>query len=187
MEKYFDLLLKKTNFTSENYDKWIGQQDLLTFLERTKDAEYIPVYMTDNDQTGILVHSFFIPLEKIKNAKDIHHERKSSCYDSFWSWGYSYNDGEREYKILQDEYGDLEPLTFIKSFDARHNESGKTYHELSQKLVQILGLHYVPHKCAYCIYDPQGSGELIEVVKILPHYKEKNGKRKMYYCLKKIF
>ena len=187
MDKYFNLLLKKTSLNSEAEKKWIEQQDISPFLEQTENMEYVPVYLSNNDETGFLMHSFFISLDKIKNAKNVYDGREASCYDNFWSWGYSHKNNKREYEIFQDRYGDLEPLSFIKSFDARHHDDGKTYHELSQKLTQILDIHYLPHKQAYCIYDPEGSGELIEVIKLHPSYNDNEWEKKNILLFKKDF
>lgn len=179
------LLISRPNTNSINYQEWIKQNDVYSFLKKTQTDDYIPVFLIDHE-AEFVSYSYFLPLSKFKSADDVYtniNNGNLNPYNSYWGWGSSGS----KYKIFEDDYKNLEPLSFIRSFDARHTDVGKKYYELSQKLTQILGIHYVPHKHAYCTYDPEKSGDIIEVIKIEPSYKSENWNKKNILLFKKDF
>lgn len=158
----------KPDRQSPQYAAWIEQQDFLEFLRAGRRSEDVVLYA---GLTHYFLYGIAVPSSAVTPV-DVDDLLGWSC-NPFSSWGlcHGYREGASERQMWIEpplsscgsrtlELG--EQLLFIREFDGHWGD--RTYVELSQKVTHLLGLHFVPERCAYCRLDENGDVE--EVVRI---------------------
>ncbi len=158
----------KPDRESPEYAVWIEQQDFLDFLRAERQREEVVLY------AGLAPHCFLYGIAVPSSAvvppvvDDLLHWSCDPC--SSWKFlGYPEGSSERQV-LIEPPLSHIAPKTlklgeqllFIRDFDGYRDD--RTYVELSQKVAQLLGLHFVPEHSAYCRLDKNGDVE--EVVRI---------------------
>ena len=165
----------KPDRESPEYAVWIEQQDFLDFLRAERQREEVVLY------AGLMPHCFLCGIAVPSSAvvppvvDDLLHWSGDPC--SSWKFlGYPEGSSERQV-LIETPLNRIAPKTlklgeqllFIRDFDGYRDD--RVYVELSQKVAQLLSLHFMPERNAYCRLD--GNGDVEEVVRI---HKLHNGR-----------
>jgi hypothetical protein len=172
----FDNIINEFNSpeNDEMYNKWIKQDELVSFLELESKDEFIIIYCS-------FTHAF-INSAYIQNDQTIDEVKqdllKWSCNPfSSWSLVVSSNEFWIESPLFSSNSEVLkrgEQILFCRNFDRINN--GNTYYELNQKFTHLLEIHYLSERNAWCNLDINGDiEEVVKIIKIdLP--RNQNGK-----------
>lgn len=157
---------------SEQYGRWILQEDIAQFLNDEAGDEYVIIYAS---LPHVFLHAVFIPA--IKFDEEIVHDLLHWGCNPFSSWGLigpsegigSPLDGSGS-KTLESG----EQLLFGRSFVGGPDED--TYFEFNQKIAHVLDVHFVPGRKSWCKLDAHGDiDQIIRILEIGPFPKNETG------------
>lgn len=154
---------KLPEFGSDEYEKWVGQDDFVQFLKTVPDLDEMILYAMAEH---VFLYGVLVPTRLI-SPPDIHDlaARCNLSPSSGWSIVIS-KEGVSPAPPL-DHTGSKtldqgEQIVFDRSFDGRQEQP--SYIEILQKLTHLFDLHYVPEREAYCRFDDHGDVE--DVIRI---------------------
>ncbi|MGH7183665.1 MAG: hypothetical protein ACREJN_17050 [Nitrospiraceae bacterium] len=161
-------LSKKPQFGTDEYKKWVEQSDFVQFLQAVPGLDEMILYAS---AAHAFLHGVMVPTRLVTppNTNDLD---RWNC-TPLSSWGITITGGRRSKVFLSpplDHTGSTtldrgEQIVFARSFDGRQEQ--KSYIEISPRLIQPFGLHYVPERSAYCRFDNQGDVEnVIQITEI---------------------
>ena len=160
-------------FGTEEYDKWLKQEEFLQFLLNTRSDEVL-LY---SSYKYVFIYSVIVPEKYIKDdyVVDLMKWQLSAC-DS-WGYGYSHSKYGKNtphvYSPFSSNYSKIvekaQPVTYLRSFEGRINR--KSYVEVSQFLTHIHDLHFMEERQAYCTLN--SDGDIEEIIKIF--YPQEGG------------
>ena len=158
-------LSHKPELGSEEYKKWVKQDDFLRFLQIIPGATDIILYASVSYST--FVYGVLVP-QHLVTPPDVDDLDHWNCNPSS-SWGITLNYGKGELKKVslsppQDHTGSKtldrgEQIVFTRHFDGRQEQ--RSYIEISQKLTHAFGLDWVLESEAYCRFDARRRGHPI--------------------------
>jgi hypothetical protein len=144
------------------FASWLEQCDVVPFLERDALDEDIVVYAS---LPHVYLHAILVP------TFELHHD----VIDRLLEWNidamgcWSVAGSLTEVSIaspLEHSHIPLvkagEKIVFVRSFEGSKSKS--TYYELNQKIAQVLGIHHLDERDAWC--DLNRFGDIDEIVKI---------------------
>ena len=158
-------LSHKPEYGSEEYKRWVQQKDFVQFLQATSEATDVILYAS---APFTFIFGVLVP-KRLVTPPDIDDLEHWNC-NPFSSWGLTISYGKGGKVSLSpplDHTGSKtldrgEQIVFAREFEGRQEQ--RSYIEVSQKLIHVFGLHWVPEREAYCRFDDRGDVE--EVVRI---------------------
>lgn len=155
-----------------------NEADFLQFLNNNVSGEYVVLYASVGH---LFVHGVLVPSAVATecNIDDLMHWN-GNPFDS-WSIG----PGNRISPPLS-TFGSRgiargEQVVFLRSFSGLSQD--QPYVEISQRLLHVLGLHYIRERKAWCRLDRHGDIE--EVIKVLENPGEHMGSREVAIIVKR--
>jgi hypothetical protein len=122
------------------------------------------------------LNSFFIPKEEISSVDELSIKAIiSSNFTADRSWDIHHiNDSIdsiviEDYPIFDSNTTNItkhEKILFLRLFEGKDNQ--KNYVEISQKILHLEGLHYVPEISSFCKFDDLSQGERVPYITV--HY-----------------
>ena len=156
------LLLAKEPEDPEQFNIWVQQQDIYSFLENDILDEYIILYAT---LAHVFIHAILIPEVSLDNSRIQDLLNWDLCPYASWSPVSSSGVITLE-SPLSNSGSELiskgEKIIFERSFVG--DETKNTYYEIAQKISHVLGIHFISERNAWCKLDRLG--DLEDVVKI---------------------
>lgn len=161
-------LSKKPKFGSDEYKKWVEQDDFVEFLRAVPSLDEILLYAL---AAHAFLYSVLVPT-RLVTPPDTADLDRWSC-DPFSGWGITVTGGGRSRVFLSpplDHTGSRtldrgEQIIFARRFDGRQEQ--QSYIEISPRLTHPFDLHYVPERSAHCRFDKHGDVEdVIRVAEI---------------------
>lgn len=150
---------------NREFDEWCSQLDVLPFLSEEAKDEYVLVYASLDH---VYIYAILVPQHVNLNEHGTDLMAWSSNPFSGWSLVTSQEDAWIERPCQSEGSATLKEATqilFGRSFEG-YNE-GASYFEVNQEITQILGLHFVPERNAWCKLDRHGDiEESIKVIEI---------------------
>jgi hypothetical protein len=153
-------LSQKPEFSSDEYKKWVEQDDFIQFLRALPSLDAIVLYAS---ASYVFLYSVLVPT-RLVTPPDIDDLDKWSC-NRFSCWGITVTGGNRPRVFLSpplDHTGSRtldsgEQIIFARKFDGRQEQ--QSYIEMSPRLTHPFDLHYVSERRAYCRFDKHGDVE----------------------------
>ncbi len=168
-EKYITTLGRMPRFGTDEYIKWLDQDNLVQFLRVVSSLDKVILYLS---APNTFFYSVLVPksLLKIPYINDLDYW---NCNPSS-SWGITISGGNRPRVFLSpplDHTGSTildhgEQIIFARRFEGRQEQ--QSYIEVTPRLTHSFGLHYVPERNAYCRFDNRGDVEDIIKIEELP-------------------
>ncbi len=159
---------------SEQYGRWILQEEIARFLDDEASDEYVIIYAS---LPHIFMHAVFVPAHEF-DEETVHDLLNWSC-NPFSSWGLTCSSEDAWIGSPLDNSGSKtlesgEQLLFGRSFDGGPDED--TYFEFNQKIAHVLDVHFVPERKSWCKLDAHGDiDEIIKILEISPFPKNETG------------
>lgn len=156
------LALSKEPEQKDNYDAWVKQDDIITFLDQEIQDENIIIYAI---LPHVLIHTVLIPDIDLNDEIIEDLLGWSHNPDSTWGLVISSDDAWIEGPLAGSGSKTLiegEQIIYARSFEG--DKSRDRYFELDQKISQVLDLHYISELNAWCRLDR--FGDINELVKI---------------------
>jgi hypothetical protein len=156
-------LLAQEPTTNEDFDRWIRQDEVMSFLEDDMNDDHILLYVS---LPHFFLHAVLVPkVDVIQESTWEELEHWNLSVDS--TWGIASCADELSLCEPLEHTGSTiidqgEKLLFLRDFDGI--DRGKCYLEMNQRLCHVLGLHHLPERKAWCRLDDDGDIE--EVIKI---------------------
>lgn len=149
----------------EQFNQWIEQTNICSFLENEIQDEHIILYASLH---CVFINSILIPSDEFDDADIQGLLSWNVSPDSSWGECYSSNSVWLE-SALSGEDSELlrqgEKILFSRQFDGA--TESRYYYELSQKLAHILEIHFVPERNAWCALNKFGDIEdIVKIIKI---------------------
>lgn len=150
---------------TDQFNTWIEQTDVCAFLEEEILDEHIILYASIRD---VFIHAVFIPNVDLDES-DIQDllEWQHNPYSS-WSQCYSSDDVWIEPPLAHSGSKLLskgEQIIFGRSFEG--DRARGYYYELEQKIAQLLGIHFMTERQAWCWLNDHGDIEdVFKITKI---------------------
>ncbi|WP_147654224.1 hypothetical protein [Methanomassiliicoccus luminyensis] len=147
---------------SKKTEQWEKLDDIYLFLSKSMAGD-IPVYVNGQfGDTSAFIYPILVPRTSIIN--DYVKEINQWNFDCNHSWGYGFQaDPERHVTIFPPLWhtgstilNGGEPLVFHRHFEGHVKNS---YIELHQKFAQLLEIHWIERRQAYCRFDENGEYE----------------------------
>lgn len=142
---------------SEEFDEWCSQNDILPFLSEEAEDEHVLIYASLDH---VYIYALLVPdnVNLEDNGNDL--MGWSSNPLSGWSLIASQDDVWIE-KPCQSERSEVlkaaTQIIFGRSFEGY--TSASSYFEVNQEITQVLDLHYVSERNAWCRLDQHGDIE----------------------------
>lgn len=155
--------LAKAPEAPEEFEDWCSQHDVIPFLAEEANDEYIIVYASLDH-----VYIYALLVSQRVNLQEHGVDLQGWSSNPFSGWGLvaSQDDVWIE-KPCQNEGSEIlkeaTQILFGRSFEG-HTE-GTSYFEVNQEITQILDLHFVAERSAWCKLDKHGDIE--ESIKII--------------------
>lgn len=134
----FATVSNKPEFGTEEYKKWIEQDDFVVFLRELPRLDEIILYAST---PHALLHGVLVPTRLVTPPNKGHLDRWNCT--PFSSWGITITGGRRTFEGRQEQ---------------------QSYVEIPPRLTHPFRLHYVVERNAYCRFDNQGDVE--DVIRI---------------------
>lgn len=144
------------------FSDWCMQDDVIPFLQDDLLDEEILIYASFDH---VFVHGVLVPdhVNLEEHGADLRNWRLNpfSCWSmvisqsDVWIEGPTQNEGS-------ETLNEATQLVFGRSFDGLNG--GDSYFEVNQKIAQVLDVHFVPERMAWCTLDKHG--DIREVIKI---------------------
>lgn len=147
----------------KQFNEWIEQTDVRSFLENEIEDEYIILLAS---LPNVFINTALVPAvdfdrAAIEDLLDWNHT-PDACWGEVYSsekvWIEPPLDGSSSELLKQGEQ-----IIFRRNFAGF--TPNRDYYELSQKIAQLLGIHFMPERDAWCNLNELGDIE--EVVKII--------------------
>lgn len=145
------------------FDEWCNQLDVLPFLSEDTKDEYMLIYASLDH---VYIYALLVPQHVNLSEHGADLMEWSSNPFSGWSLVASQEDVWIERPCQSEGSATLKEATqilFGRAFEG-HNDD-KSYFEVNQEITQILDLHFVPERNAWCKLDRHGDIE--ESIKII--------------------
>jgi hypothetical protein len=171
-------LSQKPEFSSDEYKKWVEQDDFIQFLQALPSLDEMLLYAS---ASYVFLYSVLVPT-RLVTPPDTDDLDQWSC-NPFSCWGITVTGGNRSRVFLSpplDHTGSKtldrgEQIIFARRFDGRQEQ--QSYIEMSPRLTHPFDLHYVPERSAYCRFDEHGDVEdVIRVAEIPFDDPDENGR-----------
>jgi len=147
----------------DEFDEWVKQDDTVDFINSDLLDKDIILYAAF---PSTLIHCALVPLVPL--TPDTINDLQSWDQTPYSGWSVWSKPGGNDWiepplsssgsKTLQNG----EQILFVRSFDGVKGMG--SYIEVSQKLTQVLGLHYMKERSAWCKLD--NKGDIDDVIKI---------------------
>jgi hypothetical protein len=166
-----------------DYDIWVKQNDIITFLEKEIGDENIIIYAV---LPHVFIHAVLISETNLNDETVEDLLRWDHNPYSTWSFVVSSDDAWIEGPLASSSSKILskgEQIIYARSFDG--DDSRSRYFELEQKISHVLDLHYVSESNAWCNLDRLGDiAELVKIIELeeLPN----NGSGTIIYMNKEV-
>lgn len=155
-------LSQKPEFGSDEYKKWVEQDEFVQFLRAVPSLDEMLLYASTS---YTFFYSVLVPTHLV-TPPDTDDLDQWSC-NPFSYWGITITGGNRPRVYLSpplDHTGSKtldrgEQIIFARRFDGRQEQ--QSYIEISPRLTHPFDLHYVPERNAYCRFDNRGDVEHI--------------------------
>ena len=153
-----------TETTSPVYERWIDFTDDLEFLVHSSTT-HIPIYISIGH---FFLYSVLVPQHKLRGNYVPDLLKWNMSPSSGWGYSYGYDLSTKRIEIslsppLEHTSSSIldggEALVFERSL----YDDSNSYLELNQRLAQVLDIHKVDQRSAYCKVNGQ-TGDLIDVV-----------------------
>lgn len=162
-------LSQKPELGSDEYKKWVEQDDFVQFLRAVPSLDEMLLYASTS---YTFLYSVLVP-KRLVTPPDTDDLDRWSC-NPFSCWGITITGGNRPNVYLSpplDHTGSKtldrgEQIIFARRFDGRQEQ--QSYIEISPRLTHPFGLHYVPERSAYCRFDNRGDMEDIIRISEIP-------------------
>lgn len=151
------IALSQAPADSDEFDEWCGQNDILPFLCEEAGDEYVLIYASLDH---VYIYALLVP-ENV-NLEDHGDDLLGWSSNPFsgWSLVASQEDAWIE-RPCQSEGSEIlktaTQIIFGRSFEGHTNDSN--YFEVNQEITQVLDLHYVSERNAWCRLDQHGDIE----------------------------
>jgi hypothetical protein len=171
-------LSKKPEFGSDEYKKWVKQDDFVQFLQAVNRLDEMILYAS---AAHAFLYGVLVPT-RLVTPPDTDDLARWNC-DPFSCWGISVTGGGRSRVFLSPPLGHTgsttldrgEQIIFARRFDGRQEQ--QSYLEISPRLTHPFNLHYVPERSAYCRFDQHGDVEdVIRIAGISFDNRDENGR-----------
>jgi hypothetical protein len=172
-------LSKKPKFGSDEYKKWVEQDDFVQFLRGVPGLDEMILYAS---AAHAFLYSVIVPTRLVTPPDTDDLDRWSCTPFSCW-WGITVTSGPRSKVFLSpplDHTGSAtldrgEQIVFARRFDGRQEQ--QSYIEISPRLTHPFDLHYVLERSAYCRFDNRGDIEdIIRITEIPSDNPEEHGR-----------
>ena len=155
--------LSKAPDGAGEFEEWCSQNDILPFLSEEADDEYVLIYASLDH---VYIYALLVP-ENV-NLKDHGDDLRGWSSNPFSGWSLVANQEDVWIeKPCQSEGSEIlktaTQIVFGRSFEGHTGDS--SYFEVNQEITQIMDLHYVGERNAWCKLDQHGDIE--ECIKIL--------------------
>jgi len=149
--------------SKDDFNTWVEQKDILPFLEKEIEDTDIIIYASVQH---IFIHAVLIP--NVELDKTTVNDLLKWDHNPYSGWGLvvSSDDAWIESSLESANSKTLsegQQIIFARTFDGV--ESRRHYFELEQRISQVLGLHYMPERNAWCRLDK--FGDIEDIVKII--------------------
>lgn len=144
-------------------EDWLYGRDLANLLLDSTNAD-VPVYLNHSFvETDCFLLSILVSNNRL--AGDFINDIMKWNFSCDYSWGYSRlrSEGEKVYSICpplghtgSEVLDGSEPIVFHRFFEGHEKSS---YLEVNQKITQILDVHFVEERGAFCRFDENGDYE----------------------------
>jgi hypothetical protein len=151
------LTLSKAPKEQDDFDRWCLQDDIVPFLVEDADDEYLLVYASLNH---VYIYALLVPQHV--NLEEHGEDLRGWSSNPFSGWGLvaSQDDAWIE-KPCQSEGSEIlkeaTQVIFGRSFEGYDDK--RNYFEVNQKITQVLDLHYMVERDAWCKLDRHGDVE----------------------------
>jgi hypothetical protein len=145
------------------YAKWLEADDALHFLESELDQDDLVIYANFQNT---FINTVLVPNTALAKNSD---KLNNWDFSAYQGWGVLVSFSPKRMKIVHPLHGEgpiysqAEQLVFAQSFSGR--QGGKHYHEILQKFTQVVDIHYIDSRNAYCRIDQ--NGDLQDVIKFI--------------------
>ena len=141
----------------DKFDEWFSQNDILPFLCEEANDEHVLIYASLDH---VYIHALLVP-ENV-NLEDHGDDLLGWSSNPFsgWSLVSNHENAWIERPCQSEGSQTLKSATqiiFGRSFEGHTSES--SYFEVNQKITQILDLHYISERNAWCRLDQHGDIE----------------------------
>ncbi len=159
-------------YSESQKNKWLSLQDFFEFLKNLDTPEDVVLFVSNKE--NILISSLFVK----KECLNTFNFGASFIKERFWDISWK-TKAKRERKITEVAHIEDFDMPYIyTSFSGRLEGEQVDYFEFSQKMTNVLDLHYVPHKNAFCRFDESGDIEEIISEKTYKNFRYITFKRK---------
>ena len=150
---------------TDDYNKWLELEDALSFLAQSV-AGVVPIYV---NTSSVFVYALLVPRLHLNGNYVDELLSWNILSDSVWGYCLYEEEGQPNVRLSPPlshtgsrilDNGEI--LLFLRFFEGRRQN--KNYFELNQRIAQLLDIHWVETKNAYCKVDRLG--DLHEVVNI---------------------
>lgn len=144
------------------FDVWVKQDDVVDFLNDDLLGSDIILYAS---LPSTLIHCALVPLASLES--DAINDLQNWNHTPYSGWSVWCRPGEKEWiepPMADSDSSTLkvgEQILFVRSFDGVKGMGG--YIEIAQKLTQVLGLHFMHERKAWCKLDD--NGDIDDVIK----------------------
>jgi len=148
---------------SPEYEKWIDFTDDLEFLV-CSSTNHIPIYITKGH---FFLYSILVPRHKLRGNYVNNLLKWNMLPSSGWGYGYGYDPKTKRFEISLSPPLSHTSSSILDEGEAviflRSSYDSYSYVELNQRFVQVLNVHKVDKRSAYCKVNEQ-TGDLVDVV-----------------------
>lgn len=146
----------------KEFNIWLRQDDVLPFLEKDSKDENIIIFA---NLPHVFINTIFIPNNKTDQAMTDDLLMWDINPYQTWSYASSSKDVWVE-SPLESSFSKTvqkgEQILYIRSFEG--DSSRSNYYEIDQKLSQIIDVHFIKERNAWCSLD--NLGNILDIVKI---------------------
>lgn len=144
---------------SAEYEHWMNLDEAVDLLVGTT-TEVIPVLVLSS---SFYIDTVLVP-DKLLAAEDYVEDilQWSCSAEDCWGWGSSYSEGKPHKHLFPPLYGERSTIIaqgerplYLREFRG-HPRAREDYVVLNERIAQVLGLHWVERRNAYCKLDELG-------------------------------
>lgn len=166
----------------EEINEWFTQEKVLDYIEKEINDENIIINISCQN---FYMHSVFIPNAELD--EEIINNLLGWNLDPCNQWGYVISTNEIciEHSLYaggSDLFKEGEQIIYERSFEGVSSKEG--YYELNQRLSQVLDLHHMEERNAWCKLD--SSGDIWDVIKVIKIRNTKNVSIDIIYANKEL-
>jgi len=149
-----------------DFNAWLELKDAVGFMNRNVLQDEFVVYAS---MPHVFVHAILVPTS-LTNPLDV---EDLMCWDcnATSSWGVAITFSEPRSIYISSPLADArsktlragEQMVFARRFEGRVGR--RNYYEILQKITQVLNIHFLPERSAYCRLDK--NGDIEDVIRFL--------------------